>query len=81
MEVLGHLLLFVAGTVAMYGMLADKSGHQLMRVVIALPVVAMLWFGLGGVLTTGVGYSVGTQLYLGARLYLVWQRKNRDGHS
>jgi hypothetical protein len=79
-EVLGHLILFLMATVAMYGMLADKTGHDFVRAVVALPVVAMLWFGMGGILTTAVGYSVGTQLYLGVRLYLVWQRKNRDGN-
>lgn len=78
MEVLGHAVLFLMATVVMYGMLAEKASHDLVRIVVALPVLAMLWFGVGGILTTAVGYSMGTQLYLGVRLYLVWQRKNKD---
>jgi hypothetical protein len=78
MEILGHAILFLMATVAMYGLLAEKARHGLVRIVVGLPVVAMLWFGVGGILTTAVGYSMGTQLYLGVRLYLVWLRKNKD---
>lgn len=78
MEVPGHLVLFLLATIAMYGLLADTESRGLRRFSLALPIIGAFWFGVGGILTTLVGYSAGTQLFLGIRLYLTWQRKDRD---
>lgn len=77
MEAVGHLLLFLLAGLVMYGMLAERHGRNLGRFVIALPLFALVWFGIGGILTTAVGYSLGTQVFLGARLYLAWQHKKK----
>jgi hypothetical protein len=76
-EVVGHVLILVLETLAVYGMLADRSHRRTYRYAIALPLLAAMWFGWAGVLTAAVGCSIGTQLFLGARLLASWQRRSR----
>jgi hypothetical protein len=83
MEVPGHMFLLFLAIVAMYGLLANKRGHRRWRFTVAVPAVTAagaLWFGVGGVLTSVVGFSFGAQLFLGARLYLFWQRNDKNPH-
>ncbi len=80
MEVAGHIFLFFLAITAMYGLLSGKRHHSRWRLAVAVPFIGALWFGMGGILTSIVGFSFGAQLFLGIRLYLAWQRNSKNLH-